>query len=124
MGHMRGRSSIAIAVVSTAVQMLAPWARCARAVRGASSHLAGYFAGRPARATRPCCRRPNGPLTTTAGRYAHTTVTGNGWSWSTYVQGVQSLYGQAGDQRYLNDGLAWGRSNSWGITARSRTPTR
>src|SRR6478609_7118432 len=39
------------------------------------------------------------------GTYAHTTVTPkNGWSWSTYFQGVQALYRQAGDLRYLNDG--------------------
>jgi rhamnogalacturonyl hydrolase YesR len=49
--------------------------------------------------------------------YATTTVTPkNGWSWSTYFQGVQALYRTSGDQRYLNDGLAWGTSNSWGIT--------
>ena len=56
------------------------------------------------------------------GTYAHTTITGNGWSWSTYFQGIHSLYRQAGDRRYLDDGLAWGRSNSWGITASEPNP--
>ncbi|PZS15114.1 MAG: hypothetical protein DLM57_13320 [Pseudonocardiales bacterium] len=49
--------------------------------------------------------------------YAHTTLTPrNGWSWATYTQGVQALYRQAGDRRYLDDNLAWGRSNGWGIS--------
>jgi rhamnogalacturonyl hydrolase YesR len=46
--------------------------------------------------------------------YAHTTVTpGNGWSWATYAEGIQALYRQAGDARYLSDGLSWGRSSGW-----------
>jgi rhamnogalacturonyl hydrolase YesR len=50
------------------------------------------------------------------GTYAHTTLTPtNGWSWSTYAQGVQALYRQSGDQRYLDDGMEWGRSNAWDI---------
>ncbi len=56
------------------------------------------------------------------GTYPHTTITGNGWSWSTYFQGVQSLYRQAGDTRYRNDELAWGRSTSWGITSSEPNP--
>jgi rhamnogalacturonyl hydrolase YesR len=49
--------------------------------------------------------------------YGHTTLTPkNGWSWSTYFQGAQALYRATGNQRYLNDGLAWGNSNAWGIT--------
>ena len=52
--------------------------------------------------------------------YAHPTVLPtNGWSWATYAQGVQALYRQAGDQRYLSDGLAWGQSNAWGISPAS-----
>ena len=48
--------------------------------------------------------------------YAHTTLTpNNGWSWSTYTQGVQTVFGQVGDQQYLNDNLAWGTSNSWAV---------
>lgn len=48
--------------------------------------------------------------------YAHTTLTPkNGWSWSTYTQGVQALFSQVGDQQYLSDNLAWGSSNSWAI---------
>jgi rhamnogalacturonyl hydrolase YesR len=51
------------------------------------------------------------------GSYAHTTLTPkNGWSWSTYTQGVQALYSQVGDGRFLADGLAWGKSNGWGIS--------
>jgi rhamnogalacturonyl hydrolase YesR len=55
--------------------------------------------------------------------YAHTTLTPrNGWSWSTYTQGVQALYRQAGDARYLADGMAWGRSNSWGLGTTETNP--
>jgi rhamnogalacturonyl hydrolase YesR len=55
--------------------------------------------------------------------YAHTTlVPKNGWSWSTYTQGVQALFEQAGDQHYLNDNLTWGQSNAWGITTQETNP--
>lgn len=55
--------------------------------------------------------------------YAYTTLKPkNGWSWATYAQGIQALYRQDGDTRYLNDGLAWGRSNSWGITTAETNP--
>jgi rhamnogalacturonyl hydrolase YesR len=55
--------------------------------------------------------------------YAHTTSTPkNGWSWSTYTQGVQALYRHAGDARYLSDGLAWGRSNSWALNSTQTNP--
>jgi rhamnogalacturonyl hydrolase YesR len=55
--------------------------------------------------------------------YAHTTVTPkNGWSWSTYTQGVQTLFGQVGDQQYLNDNLAWGTSNSWAVETAETNP--
>jgi rhamnogalacturonyl hydrolase YesR len=48
------------------------------------------------------------------GTYPVTTLTPkNGWSWSTYFQGVHSLYLATGDTKYLNDELAWGRSNNW-----------
>ena len=48
--------------------------------------------------------------------FAHTTATPtNGWSWSTYTQGVQNLFQQAGDQKYLNDNLGWGQSNAWAV---------
>ncbi len=57
------------------------------------------------------------------GTYAHTTLTPrSGWSWSTYTQGVQALYRQAGDARYLSDGMAWGRSNSWGLSTTETNP--
>lgn len=48
--------------------------------------------------------------------YAHTTLTPkNGWSWGTFAQGLQALYRQSGDAKYLADGMSWGSSNSWGI---------
>jgi hypothetical protein len=57
--------------------------------------------------------------------YAHTTVTPqNGWSWSTYTQGVQALFEQAGDQHYVNDTLTWGQSNAWGVTIQELDPMR
>jgi rhamnogalacturonyl hydrolase YesR len=46
----------------------------------------------------------------------------NGWSWATYAQGVQALYRQAGDARYLNDGLAWGTSTAWRVTTAQPDP--
>jgi len=53
----------------------------------------------------------------------HTTVTPtNGWSWSTYTQGVQTLFQQVGDQLYLNDNLAWGASNSWAVETAEINP--
>jgi len=54
---------------------------------------------------------------------AHTTVTPtNGWSWSTYTQGLQTLFAQVGDQQYLDDNLAWGQSNAWAVTAAEANP--
>ena len=45
--------------------------------------------------------------------YPLTTLTPrNGWSWSTYQQGVVALYRHTGDARYLSDAMAWGRSNN------------
>jgi rhamnogalacturonyl hydrolase YesR len=55
--------------------------------------------------------------------YAHTTLTPkNGWSWSTYTQGVQTLFQQVGDQQYLNDNLAWGSSNTWSVGTSETNP--
>ena len=55
--------------------------------------------------------------------YAQTTLTPkNGWSWSTYAQGVQTLFQQVGDQAYLNDDLAWGTSNSWAVETAETNP--
>lgn len=54
--------------------------------------------------------------------YPSTTLTPrNGWSWATYAQGVQALYRQAGDRRYLTDGLAWGQSNGWALATPPET---
>jgi len=46
----------------------------------------------------------------------------NGWSWSTYTQGIQALYRQSGDQRYLDDNMSWGRSALWAISTRETNP--
>jgi rhamnogalacturonyl hydrolase YesR len=54
--------------------------------------------------------------------YSVTTLTRNGWSWSTYFDGLHALYQTAGDQRYRNDAMAWGRSNSWSLLAESQEP--
>jgi rhamnogalacturonyl hydrolase YesR len=57
--------------------------------------------------------------------FAHTTVTPtNGWSWSTYTEGVLALFDQAGDQKFLNDELAWGQSNGWKLSTESDPPNR
>jgi rhamnogalacturonyl hydrolase YesR len=57
--------------------------------------------------------------------FAHPTVTPtNGWSWSTYTQGVLALFDQAGDQEFLNDELAWGQSNGWKLSTESDPPNR
>ncbi len=49
--------------------------------------------------------------------FAVTTLTPkNGWSWSTYAQGVRALFAVTGDQRYRDEGLAWGRTSSWGLS--------
>ncbi len=54
--------------------------------------------------------------------YAYTTLTPtNGWSWATYAEGVQALYRQAGDARYLGDGMSWGRSNGWKVQTSGET---
>ncbi|MTD16582.1 hypothetical protein GIS00_21830 [Nakamurella sp. YIM 132087] len=37
----------------------------------------------------------------------------NGWSWATYFQGNQALYGTAGDDAYLNRSITWGTANRW-----------
>ncbi len=46
----------------------------------------------------------------------------NGWSWSTYFQGVHALFRTAGDQKYVADGMAWGRSNRWSVTTAELNP--
>jgi len=46
----------------------------------------------------------------------------NGWSWGTYFQGVQALFGTSGDQRYFTDGMAWGQSNQWSVTTAELNP--
>ena len=46
----------------------------------------------------------------------------NGWSWSTYFQGIYSLFNTTGDQKYLEDGVAWGQSNQWSITTNELNP--
>ena len=57
--------------------------------------------------------------------YAHTTLTPrNGWSWGTFAQGLQALYRQVGDARYLADGMTWGQSNGWAIITPPASGTR
>ena len=51
-----------------------------------------------------------------------TLVPKNGWSWATYVQGIQALYRVSGDAKYLSDNLAWGQANSWSLTNRETDP--
>ncbi len=46
----------------------------------------------------------------------------NGWSWSTFVQGLRGLYGQTGDPKYLNAELGWGKSLNWGLTHSETDP--
>ncbi len=46
----------------------------------------------------------------------------NGWSWSTYTQGIQALYRQSGDQRFLDDNMSWGRSALWAISTIQTNP--
>jgi len=52
------------------------------------------------------------------GTYATTTLVRNGWSWSTYFDGIQRLYGTTGDADVLGHGTAWGRDTSWTLTTR------
>lgn len=55
--------------------------------------------------------------------FANTTlVPRNGWSWSTYFQGVESLYRHAGDARHQADAMAWGQANSWQLTTAETNP--
>ena len=50
--------------------------------------------------------------------FAHTALMPrNGWSWATYFQGVLDTYRQAGDSKYMSDGLRWGQSTAWAILA-------
>ncbi|GGC00217.1 glycoside hydrolase family 88 protein [Cellulomonas carbonis] len=44
-----------------------------------------------------------------------TTVTRNGWSWATYADGGTRLFTTAGDQRYLEQAVAWGTRSSWAL---------
>jgi len=45
----------------------------------------------------------------------------NGWSWSTYAQGVRALFGVLGDQAYRDEGISWGGANSW-LLSTERNP--
>lgn len=46
----------------------------------------------------------------------------NGWTWSTFAQGLQAVYGQTGAPFYLNAQLAWGKSLHWGVTRLETDP--
>lgn len=55
--------------------------------------------------------------------YSTTTLTPrNGWSWGTYVEGVEDLYRYAGDAAFHSHGMAWGASNGWGLTNAETNP--
>jgi rhamnogalacturonyl hydrolase YesR len=56
------------------------------------------------------------------GTYPFFTGVRNGWSWSTYFQGVHALFRTAGDRKYLADAMAWGQSNGWSLTAAEPNP--
>lgn len=43
------------------------------------------------------------------------TGTRNGWSWATYADGGTRLFTTAGDQRYLEQAIAWGQRSSWSL---------
>jgi len=55
------------------------------------------------------------------GTYAVTTGVRNGWSWSTYYDGIMRLYRTAGDADVLGHGMAWGRDTSWTLTTREES---
>jgi rhamnogalacturonyl hydrolase YesR len=44
------------------------------------------------------------------------------WSWATYFQGVHALFRATGEQKYLADAMAWGRSNQWAVSATAPNP--
>jgi rhamnogalacturonyl hydrolase YesR len=46
----------------------------------------------------------------------------NGWSWSTYFQGLLALYSTAGDQKYLIDARSWGQQTHWTLTTAEADP--
>jgi rhamnogalacturonyl hydrolase YesR len=54
--------------------------------------------------------------------YAVTGVVRNGWSWSTYFDGVMQLYRATGDDKYLTDLRTWGTSNNWAPQAGGLNP--
>jgi len=56
------------------------------------------------------------------GTYPFYTGVRNGWSWSTYFQGVHALFRTAGDRKYLDDEMAWGQSNGWSLTTAEANP--
>ena len=53
--------------------------------------------------------RPTFPVTTLSPR--------NGWSWSTHAQGIRARFGVLGDQAHRDEGISWGRANSWGLSS-------
>jgi rhamnogalacturonyl hydrolase YesR len=56
------------------------------------------------------------------GTYRFFTGVRNGWSWSTYFQGVHALFRTAGDRKYFGDLMAWGQSNGWSLTTAEANP--
>ncbi|MBX9245039.1 glycoside hydrolase family 88 protein [Actinotalea ferrariae] len=43
----------------------------------------------------------------------------NGWSWATYADGATRLFTTAGDQRYLEQAVAWGTRSGWAVPCSS-----
>lgn len=53
--------------------------------------------------------------------YSVATGVRNGWSWSTYFDGVHQLYRTAGDTAYVSQAMNWGASNNWAIDNREES---
>lgn len=113
--------------------MITAWGRGAVATVLAAAMLAGVAAG-PGAAAAPVAGTVDVPLHSTvvsqlkraADYYAPTIPVGagvrNGWSWSTYMDGDLQLYRTAGDQKYLDQAMAWGRANNWALTTSQQNP--
>jgi rhamnogalacturonyl hydrolase YesR len=85
-------------------------------------------AGEPDRGTVPA-PRPSDVVTAMhraigyyGGSYAVATGVRNGWSWSTYVDGVLQAYRTSGEAGLLEHATAWGRDTAWTLTTREEDP--
>jgi rhamnogalacturonyl hydrolase YesR len=107
---MRRFSIVSALVIGFAMAALSPNASWAAAPAGLPSHASVVRAAKLA----ADYYRTTYPITTLTPR--------NGWSWSTYFQGLQALDRHAGDARYQTDAMAWGRSNAWQLTSAETNP--